>query len=89
MGRAVHQTPWLASCRTTKLVLKIYLHDITLMTDFIIYPVALVQNGDIKNITPLSQRKSLERMPFMACVVKECKPNGLGDMLITMKVSLF
>ncbi|XP_027907620.1 uncharacterized protein LOC114166932 [Vigna unguiculata] len=46
---------------------------------------ALVQDRDIKNITPLSQRKSLERMPFMACVVKECKPNGLGDMLITMK----
>jgi len=25
----------------------------------------------------------------MACVVKECKPNMLGDMLITMKVSYF
>ncbi|QCD79335.1 hypothetical protein DEO72_LG1g2974 [Vigna unguiculata] len=24
-------------------------------------------------------------MHFMACVVKECKPNMLGDMLITMK----
>ncbi|XP_027911556.1 uncharacterized protein LOC114170270 [Vigna unguiculata] len=45
----------------------------------------LVDDGDIKNITPLSKRKSMNRMPFVACVVKECKPNDLGDMLITIK----
>jgi len=28
----------------------------------------------------------MNRMRFVACVVKECKPNGLGDMLITVKV---
>ncbi|QCD99328.1 hypothetical protein DEO72_LG7g609 [Vigna unguiculata] len=27
----------------------------------------------------------MNRMSFVACVVKECKPNGLGDMLITIK----
>ncbi|XP_027911476.1 uncharacterized protein LOC114170191 [Vigna unguiculata] len=45
----------------------------------------LVDDGDIKNITPLSNRKSMNRMRFVACVVKECKPNGLGDLLITIK----
>ncbi|QCE03581.1 hypothetical protein DEO72_LG8g1606 [Vigna unguiculata] len=45
----------------------------------------LVDDGDIKNITPLSKRKSMNRMAFVACVVKECKLNGLGDMLITIK----
>jgi len=46
----------------------------------------MADDGDIKNITPLSNRKSMNRMRFVACVVKECKPNGLGDMLITIKV---
>ncbi|QCD99767.1 hypothetical protein DEO72_LG7g1053 [Vigna unguiculata] len=49
---------------------------------------ALVEAEDIKNITPLAKKKSLDRLPFVACVVKECKPNDLGDMLITVKGSV-
>jgi len=31
----------------------------------------------------------MNRMAFVACAVKECKPNGLGDMLITIKVIFY
>jgi len=31
----------------------------------------------------------MNRLPLVACVVKECKPNGLGDMLINIKVIFY
>jgi len=30
--------------------------------------------------------KFLERLPFVSYVVKDCKPNGLGDLLIIVMV---
>ncbi|KOM56269.1 hypothetical protein LR48_Vigan10g216100 [Vigna angularis] len=30
-----------------------------------------------------------EVLPFVACILKECKPNGLGDMQLTVKVQPF
>ncbi|QCD89089.1 hypothetical protein DEO72_LG4g27 [Vigna unguiculata] len=45
----------------------------------------LVQDGDFKNVTPLSCSKTIPRLPFVTCLVKECKPNGLGDMQICIK----
>jgi len=37
----------------------------------------------------LHTQKSLDEdmLAFMACIVKDCKHNGLGDMKITIKVS--
>jgi len=29
----------------------------------------------------------MNKMDFVACVVKECKPNNFGEMLITIKVN--
>jgi len=46
----------------------------------------LVAEGDIKNLILLSSRKSMEKIPLVVCVVKECHPNGLGDMSILIKV---
>jgi len=48
----------------------------------------LVQDGDFKNVTPLSSSKTIPRLPFVTCLVKECKPNGLGDMQICIKVHM-
>ncbi|KOM57723.1 hypothetical protein LR48_Vigan11g075600 [Vigna angularis] len=40
----------------------------------------LVSDGDMKNLNQLDSAKSVARLPFVACLIKECKPNGLGDM---------
>ncbi|QCD89542.1 hypothetical protein DEO72_LG4g488 [Vigna unguiculata] len=45
----------------------------------------LVDEGDIKNVTTMFTTKRVDRLPFVACVVKDYKPNGLGDLFITMK----
>ncbi|KOM32214.1 hypothetical protein LR48_Vigan01g177000 [Vigna angularis] len=46
----------------------------------------LVQDGNINNVTQLERVKSMHVLPFVACIVKECNPNGLGDMKIVVKV---
>ena len=38
----------------------------------------LVEGGDIKNVTPMYTKKVFDKLPFVACVVRECKGNGLG-----------
>jgi len=48
--------------------------------------VGLVEDGDIKNVTPLYINEYLKRLPFMARVVKEYNPTGLGALCITMEV---
>ncbi|KAG2391696.1 uncharacterized protein HKW66_Vig0125430 [Vigna angularis] len=45
----------------------------------------LVIDGKFENVNPLNDAKSLQILPFVACIVKECKPNGLGDMQLTIK----
>ncbi|XP_014499360.1 uncharacterized protein LOC106760443 [Vigna radiata var. radiata] len=45
----------------------------------------LVEDGNINNVTQLERVKSMHVLPFVACIVKECNPNGLGDMKITVK----
>ncbi|KAG2397246.1 uncharacterized protein HKW66_Vig0145180 [Vigna angularis] len=45
----------------------------------------LVQDGNINNVTQLERVKSMHVLPFVACIVKECNPNGLGDMKIVVK----
>ncbi|QCE10446.1 hypothetical protein DEO72_LG10g1676 [Vigna unguiculata] len=45
----------------------------------------LVAEGDIKNLILLSSRKSMEKIPLVVCVVKECHSNGLGDISIVIK----
>jgi len=45
-----------------------------------------VEGGDIKNVTPMYTKKLFDKLPFVACVVKEYKGNGLGDLLLTVKV---
>ncbi|WVY96894.1 hypothetical protein V8G54_029045 [Vigna mungo] len=39
----------------------------------------------MENVTKLECVKSMVRLPFVACIVKECNPNGLGDMKISVK----
>ncbi|KOM57912.1 hypothetical protein LR48_Vigan11g094500 [Vigna angularis] len=46
----------------------------------------LVEDGNINNVTQLERVKSMHVLPFVACIVKECNPNGLGDMKIVVKV---
>jgi len=38
----------------------------------------LVEGGDIKNVTPMYTKKLYDKLPFVACVVKGYKANGLG-----------
>ncbi|XP_052723793.1 uncharacterized protein LOC108344279 [Vigna angularis] len=45
----------------------------------------LVLEGDMKKLNQLDSAKSIARLPLVACLVKECKPNGLGDMQLTIK----
>jgi len=40
----------------------------------------------MKNVTPMFTTKVFDRLPFMTCVVKDYQPNGLGDLLMTVKV---
>ncbi|WVZ17719.1 hypothetical protein V8G54_010701 [Vigna mungo] len=49
----------------------------------------LVEDGNMNNVTQLERVKSMHVLPFVACIVKECKPNGLGDMKIAVKVAVF
>ncbi|KOM55483.1 hypothetical protein LR48_Vigan10g137500 [Vigna angularis] len=49
----------------------------------------LVLEGDMKKLNQLDSAKSIARLPLVACLVKECKPNGLGDMQLTIKVPIF
>jgi len=46
----------------------------------------LLEGGDMKNVTPMYTKTLYDKLSFVACVVKECKPNGLGDLLLTVKV---
>ncbi|WVZ08829.1 hypothetical protein V8G54_022175 [Vigna mungo] len=45
----------------------------------------LVEDGNIDNMTKLQCGKSMVRLLFVACIDKECNPNGLGDMKISVK----
>ncbi|WVZ10842.1 hypothetical protein V8G54_015372 [Vigna mungo] len=45
----------------------------------------IVEDGDIKNVTHLQTGKSWSTLHLVVCIVKECFPNGLGDMLLTLK----
>ena len=53
----------------------------------------LVDDGDMKFLskldTKLHTQMSLDkdRLAFVACIVKDCKHNRLGDMIVTIKVS--
>ncbi|XP_022636080.1 uncharacterized protein LOC106760684 isoform X2 [Vigna radiata var. radiata] len=49
----------------------------------------LVEHGNMDNVTKLECGKSMLRLPFVACIVKQCNPNGLGDMKISVKVAVF
>ncbi|KOM26962.1 hypothetical protein LR48_Vigan347s001600 [Vigna angularis] len=49
----------------------------------------LVTDGKFENVNSLQEAKSAEVLPFVACILKECKPNGLGDMQLTVKVHPF
>jgi len=49
----------------------------------------LVKDGDINNTTHLGSCNRTGILPFVACIVKQCNPNGLGDMQICVKVSFF
>ncbi|XP_014496682.1 uncharacterized protein C17orf53-like [Vigna radiata var. radiata] len=45
----------------------------------------LVSDGKMENMNSLKEAKSSQVLPFVACIVKECKPNGLADMQLTIK----
>ena len=53
----------------------------------------MVGDGDMKFLRKLYAKlhteKSLDedRLAFLACIVKDCKHNGLGDITITIKLS--
>ncbi|KOM37560.1 hypothetical protein LR48_Vigan03g094200 [Vigna angularis] len=49
----------------------------------------LVTDGKFENVNSLQEAKLAEVLPFVACILKECKPNGLGDMQLTLKVHPF
>ena len=50
--------------------------------------IGLVKDGDINNTAHLGSCNRTGILPFVACIVKQCNPNGLGDMQICVKVSL-
>ncbi|XP_014511694.1 uncharacterized protein LOC106770396 [Vigna radiata var. radiata] len=45
----------------------------------------IVKDGDINNVTQLHTAKSMSTLHLVVCIVKECQPNGLGDMKLTLK----
>ncbi|XP_014489801.1 uncharacterized protein C17orf53 homolog [Vigna radiata var. radiata] len=45
----------------------------------------LVTEGKMKNINALKEAKGMDILPVVACLIKECKSNGLGDMQLTVK----
>jgi len=49
----------------------------------------LVKDGDINNTAHLGSCNRTGILPFVACIVKQCNPNGLGNMQICVKVSSF
>ncbi|QCD86776.1 hypothetical protein DEO72_LG3g1302 [Vigna unguiculata] len=48
----------------------------------------LLKKGKIENATQLVSCKCTSILPFVPCIVKQCKPNGLGDMQISIKASV-
>jgi len=53
-----------------------------------LFSAGLLKEGKIENATQLGSCKCTTILPFVACIVKQCKPNGLGDMQISIKVSI-
>ncbi|KOM52257.1 hypothetical protein LR48_Vigan09g091600 [Vigna angularis] len=49
----------------------------------------LVTDGKFENVNSLNEAKSSQVLPFVACILKECKLNGLGDMQLTIKIQSF
>ncbi|QCE02206.1 hypothetical protein DEO72_LG8g217 [Vigna unguiculata] len=47
--------------------------------------IGLVKDGDINNTAHLGSCNKTGILPFVACIVKQCNPNGLGDMQICVK----
>ncbi|BAU03600.1 hypothetical protein VIGAN_UM140000 [Vigna angularis var. angularis] len=45
----------------------------------------LVKDEKFENVNSLQEAKSAEVLPLVVCILKECKPNGLGDMQLTLK----
>ncbi|QCD93033.1 hypothetical protein DEO72_LG5g1104 [Vigna unguiculata] len=45
----------------------------------------LLKEGKIENATQLGSCKCTTILSFVACIVKQCKPNRLGDMQISIK----
>ncbi|WVY93035.1 hypothetical protein V8G54_032123 [Vigna mungo] len=45
----------------------------------------IVKDGDINNVTHLGTAKPFETLHIAVCLVKECIPNGLGDMKLNLK----
>ena len=54
----------------------------------ILFCAGLLKEGKIENATQLGSCKCTTILPFVACIVKQCKPNGLGDMQISIKVNV-
>ncbi|KOM43130.1 hypothetical protein LR48_Vigan05g073400 [Vigna angularis] len=48
-------------------------------------PAGLVKDGKFDNVNSLQEAKSAEVLPLVVCILKECKPNGLGDMQLSLK----
>ncbi|QCD96280.1 hypothetical protein DEO72_LG6g982 [Vigna unguiculata] len=46
-------------------------------------------DGKIEKATQLGSCKCTSILPFVACIVKQCRPNGQGDMQISIKVAAF
>ncbi|BAU01986.1 hypothetical protein VIGAN_11138300 [Vigna angularis var. angularis] len=47
--------------------------------------IGLVKDEKFENVNSLQEAKSAEVLPLVVCILKECKPNGLGDMQLTLK----
>ncbi|XP_014515567.1 ankyrin repeat and ELMO domain-containing protein D-like [Vigna radiata var. radiata] len=45
----------------------------------------IVKDGDINNANHLHIAKSVSTLHLVVCIVKECHPNGLGDMKLSLK----
>jgi len=68
LGQELHQTPWLTStCNVLRHIIYIHYEDIS---PKLTQRATLVNDGDIKNVTILSIRKFVEKIPFVACVVE-------------------
>jgi len=47
-----------------------------------------VDGQNTMEVTPLAKRKMSMELKLLPCIVKACQPNDLGDMKITVKVSI-